>query len=144
MGLLDSVLGAVQGGGGQDSQALMGALQSVLSGKGGLAGLGELFKQKGLESMFASWVSTGPNPPITGDQLNGVLGADTLSQLAAKLGIDGKQASNLLAKFLPDVIDKLTPGGKIEPSANLEQGLAGLLPGLLEGGLGKLLSGARG
>ncbi len=143
MGLLDSALGAVTGGGGANSNALAGALQSVLAGKGGLSGLGELFNQKGLASMFAGWVSTGPNPPITGDQLSGVLGPDTVSQLSSKLGVDGAQTSNILANFLPAVVDKLTPNGRIEPTANVEQSLASVLPGLLQGGLGSLLGGLK-
>ncbi len=53
MGLLDSVLGAIKGEGGPDASAILGALQGVLAGKGGLAGLGELFKKQGLESMFS-------------------------------------------------------------------------------------------
>lgn len=141
MGLLNSVLDAVSGGGGPDPSKLTGALQSVLSGSGGLGGLVDRFKQKGMENIISGWISTGPNPPITGEQLQGVLGADAIGKLAGSLGVDGSQASSLLAKFLPDVIDKLTPNGKIEPGVNVEQGLAGLLPGLLQGGLGKLLGG---
>ncbi len=142
MGLMDSVLGAVTGGGkGPDHGALADVLQGLLKSNGGLSGLGDRFKQQGLEQIFSGWVSTGPNPPITGDQLQGVLGADTLSQLAGKLGMDGKQTSGLLAKFLPEIVDKLTPNGKIESGMNLEQGLSGLLPGLLRDGLGKLLGG---
>lgn len=119
----------------------MGVLQGLLSDGGGLQGLGELFKKQGLGDVFAGWVSTGPNPPISGQQLQGVLGQDTVNQLAGKLGMDGGQASNLLAQFLPDVVDKLTPGGKIDANQNVEQGLAGLLPSLLQGGLGKMLGG---
>ena len=118
MGLLDSVLGAVKGEGGEGSNPLSGVLHSVLSKVGGLSGLSERFKQGGLGSMFADWVGTGPNPPITGEQLHGVLGSDTVNQLASKLGIDGSKVSEMLAKFLPGAIDQLTPNGKIEPNEN--------------------------
>lgn len=141
MSLFKSVLGAVTGQGGGDSGQLMGALQGMLTNGGGLQGLGELFKKQGLGDVFAGWVSNGPNPPISGQQLQGVLGQDTVNQLASKLGMDGSQASNLLAQFLPDVVDKLTPGGKIDANQNVEQGLAGLMPGLLQSGLGKMLGG---
>lgn len=141
MSLFKSVLGAVAGQQGADSGQLTGVLQGLLTKQGGLQGLGDLFQKQGLGDIFAGWVSNGPNPPVTGQQLQRVFGQDTVNQLASKLGVDGGQASNLLAQFLPDIIDKLTPGGKIDPNQNVEQGLAGLLPGLLQGGLGKVLGG---
>ena len=57
--------------------------------------------------------------------------------LAAKLGIDPNQASHLLAEYLPKVVDKLTPAGKIDPNADHQQGLADLIPGLLQSFGGK-------
>ena len=52
--------------------------------------------------------------------------------LAAKMGIDPAQASNFLAEYLPKIVDKLTPAGKIDPAADHQQGLAALLPSLLQ------------
>jgi hypothetical protein len=37
-----------------------------------------------------------------------------------------------LAEYLPKIIDKLTPTGKIDPAADHQQGLAALLPSLLQ------------
>jgi len=52
--------------------------------------------------------------------------------LAAKMVIDPAQASNFLAEYLPKIVDKLTPAGKIDPAADHQQGLAALLPSLLQ------------
>jgi uncharacterized protein YidB (DUF937 family) len=48
------------------------------------------------------------------------------------MGIDPAQASTLLAEFLPKVVDKLTPTGKVDPNADHQQGLAAMIPSLLE------------
>jgi len=137
MGLLDSVLGAVKSQTGQDPTALAGILQSVLANHGGLEGLAELFKKHGLGHTFDQWVGNGPNPPVTGEQVHNVIGSDQLNQLAAKFGLDATQVSNLLAHFLPSLVDKMTPHGKIEPGTNWQDALQGLI----KGELSKLLAG---
>jgi uncharacterized protein YidB (DUF937 family) len=61
-----------------------------------------------------------------------VIGQDQISAIAAKLGVDPAQAAQLVAKFLPAAVDKLTPNGHIDPNADHHQTLAGLLPSLLQ------------
>lgn len=134
MGLLDSILGAVSGktetpGGGT---ALVGILSGLLAQSGGLQGLANKFSQSGEGNAFSSWVGTGENQPASGDQIQRVLGSDQVSALAAKLGVDPAQASQFLAQYLPKIVDKLTPAGKIDPATDHQQGLASLLPALLQ------------
>jgi uncharacterized protein YidB (DUF937 family) len=134
MGLLDSILGAA---GGQTNAVggespLMGMIGSLLAQCGGLQGLANQFMQSGHGDTFSSWVSTGQNKPISGDQIQSVLGSQQVQALAAKIGVDPSQASQLLAQFLPKVIDGLTPNGQVDPSANHQQSLASLLPSLLQ------------
>ena len=135
MSLLSSVIGAVSGKteeGAAEANPLVGIVGSLLNQSGGLQGLMGKFSQAGLGNVFSAWVSTGPNPPISSDQLQQVLGSDQIKALAAKLGIDPAQAAQVLAEHLPTVIDKLTPQGKIDPNANVQQGLASLIPSLLQ------------
>jgi len=119
MGLMDQ-LGLAVGGmmGGQTAQnPLMHAVISLLgqnSSVGGLAGLVQVFQKNGLGDVANSWVSTGKNMPITPDQLKQGLGSDFLSQLANKAGVSPDAMSSQLSALLPDLIDKLTPNGKIE------------------------------
>lgn len=141
MALLDSILGAVTGktntseGG---ATALIGVVSALLAQNGGLEGLANRFHQGGAGGAFSSWVGTGENQPIAPDQIQQVLGSEQVQALAAKLGIDPAQASNLLAQYLPKVVDKLTPQGTIDPNANHQASLASLLPSLLQsfGGAG--------
>lgn len=135
MGLMDQ-LGQAVGGmmgnqGGQNPllQAVAGLLGKD-SGIGGLAGLVQAFQKNGLGELVNSWVSTGPNLPATPSQIEQGLGGDLLSQLAGKAGLPSGAASIQLAGFLPDLIDKLTPNGKIE-AGGLDQ-----LMKLVQGKLG--------
>ena len=119
MGLMDQ-LGQAVGGmmGGQTAQnPLLQAVTSLLgqnSSVGGLAGLVQSFQKNGLGDIVNSWVSTGKNLPVTPDQIKQGLGSDFLSQLAGKSGVSPEAASAQLSSLLPDLIDKLTPNGKIE------------------------------
>jgi uncharacterized protein YidB (DUF937 family) len=134
MSLLDSVLGAMSGDTADKTQTspLIAILGTVLAQSGGLQGLMSKFSQAGLGHVFSSWVSTGPNPPISGDQIQQVLGSEQVKALAAKLGIDPAQISEVLAEHLPKVVDRLTPEGKIDPNTNTEDGVASLIPSLLK------------
>jgi uncharacterized protein YidB (DUF937 family) len=134
MALLDSILSAVSGKSGASGEAnpLIGILGGLLTQSGGLQGLANKFSQSGQGNAFQSWVGMGENQPISSDQIQTALGSDQVKALAAKMGIDPAQASNVLAEFLPKVVDKLTPAGKIDPGADHQQGLAALLPSLLQ------------
>ena len=134
MGLLDSILGA--GSGKSDASGgvtpLIGILGGLLAQSGGLQGLANKFSQSGQGNAFSSWVGMGENQPISGNQIQTALGSDQVNALAAKLGVDPAQASHFLAEYLPKVVDKLTPEGKVDPTADHQQGLAKLIPSLLQ------------
>ena len=133
MGLLDSILGAVSGKGDTSggANALVGILGGLLTQSGGLQGLASKFAQNGQGNAFQSWVGMGENQPISNNQIQNALGSEQVNALAARMGIDPAQASNFLAEYLPKIVDKLTPAGKIDPGADHQQGLAALLPSLL-------------
>ncbi len=105
----------------------------VSAGKsGGLAGLVQNFKDKGLGEAVASWVGTGANLPISAAQIQQVLGNQQIQQLAAEVGISPDMVTSHLAQLLPEVIDKLTPSGAVPTHGMLEQGID-LLKGKLMG-----------
>ena len=137
MGLLDGlagqVLGSMLGGGTQGAQGGQGAAQliQVVMGmlqnqQGGLGGLLQQFQQAGLGDQAASWVGTGENMPISGDQLSAALGSGTLGNIASQLGMSTNDASGALASVLPQLIDKLTPNGQVTDQHNSLDGLAAL------------------
>ena len=123
MGLLDSILGAVSGkteGSGGAAQ-LIGVLGGLLAQSGGLQGLANKFSQSGQGNAFQSWVGMGENQPISSDQIQNVLGSSQVSALASRMGVDPNQASQFLAEYLPKIVDKLTPEGKVDPAADHQQ-----------------------
>jgi uncharacterized protein YidB (DUF937 family) len=135
MGLFDSIAGQVlgqmgQGGGAGGSNGMVDAIGGLLNNPqiGGLQGLVQLFQEKGLGPLIASWIGTGQNLPISAEQLQSVLGSEQVRAIAAQLGFSPDQAASSLASLLPDVIDKLTPGGSIG-SADALGGLLGMLKG---------------
>ena len=149
MGLLDSVMSAVgaQVQGSTGLQGLLGTLgsqpqlmqiASSLLGDdgvhGGLQGLLAKFQQAGLGDVVASWVGTGANQSITGEQLSSALGSDTLSGLAEQFGTDPSELAGQLSGVLPDLVNKFTPNGEL-PAAGLGNGgdLMGMLSGLFKG-----------
>jgi uncharacterized protein YidB (DUF937 family) len=74
----------------------------------------------------------GENQSISANQIQNVLGSEQVNALAAKMGVDPAQASQFLAQYLPNIVDKLTPTGKVDPNADHQEGLAALLPSLLQ------------
>ena len=134
MGMLDSILGAVGGkaestGG---AAALVGIVGGLLQQNGGLQGMANKFSQSGAAGAFSSWVGMDENQPISGNQIQNALGSEQVKALATKMGIDPAQASALLAEYLPKIVDKLTPEGKVDPNANHQQNLASLIPALIQ------------
>ena len=124
MGLLDSVLGQVFGGGQQPQQtpgvgldlgALAGALGGLLANngsQGGLGGLVDKFGRAGMGDAIGSWIGSGENQPVSGEQVQHALGRDTIANLASRLGLNASMLLPLLASLLPTLIDKLTPNGQ--------------------------------
>src|SRR6266436_8804894 len=117
MGLFDSILGAVTGKTDASGEAnpLIGIVGGLLAQSGGLQGLANKFAQSGQGNAFQSWVGMGENQAISSNQIQNALGSDQVNALAAKMGIDPAQASNFLAEYLPNIVDKLTPTGKVDP-----------------------------
>ena len=114
MGLLDGLLENVLGVGAQQSQGsmLQVALQ-LLQQNGGLPGIISKFEHGGMADHVGSWVATGANMPISGAQLQEILGSGSIGEIAQRLGMSHGDASSGLAQALPQLIDKLTPAGQV-------------------------------
>ena len=134
MGLLDSILAAASGSTGATGEAnpLMGIISGLLAQSGGLQGLANKFSQSGQGNAFQSWVGMGENEAVSSGQIQNALGSEQVNAMASRMGVDPAMASNFLAEYLPKIVDKLTPAGKIDPTADHQQGLAALLPSLLQ------------
>ena len=108
-------LGGSLGGGG-----LGGLLGGVLAGgaagsvlSGGLGDLLKQFQQNGHGDTANSWVSPGPNKQIAPGDLANALGADQINSLMSQSGLSREELLNGLSQHLPEVINHLTPDGRL-------------------------------
>ncbi|QEL18058.1 YidB family protein [Limnoglobus roseus] len=102
-------------------QKIMAAIQEKLLGKSGDGGsddspLGSLMKQfqeKGLGNIFNSWVGAGKNQAISPEEVQAGVGAEKMQEMSQKTGLSVSDLAKELSKYLPTVIDKMTPNGKL-------------------------------
>jgi len=108
-------------------------LQSLLSrfagGQGGanLEGLMAQLQQGGLGNQVQSWVDTGANEKVSGEQVTQALGADTIDQAASAAGTSPDDAAKKLATVLPQLVDKASPEGSMPDTKTLQDALGQLL-----------------
>jgi uncharacterized protein YidB (DUF937 family) len=122
MGILDSLENspALKGALGQLETAVLPVVLSQVLGNGSQGGLSAIvakLQQAGLGDQVKSWIGNGQNLPITAEQLQQVLGSDTVRQLAAKYNIPVDQITQILAQQLPGAVDHASPDGKLPHTA---------------------------
>jgi uncharacterized protein YidB (DUF937 family) len=123
MGLLDligGVLGQQQQGAGGTSPGMAQVLTQLIAGQGnsqsqgsGLMGLIDQFRQAGLGHVADSWVSNGPNQPVSPQQLRQVFGNDQVEDMAQQSGMSQESFLSQLSQHLPRVVDGMTPNGQV-------------------------------
>ncbi len=134
MGLFDSLLSSVLGGG-DKQQMFMSLASSLITNHGsgqGLGGLVQQFENAGLGNVVQSWVGNGANHAISADQIQQVLGSGFVQQFAQQHGIDASAAAATIAQLLPQLVNHVTPDGAVPAHGDVQSMLAGLL-----GSLGK-------
>ncbi|WP_439365380.1 YidB family protein [Bradyrhizobium sp. DASA03005] len=111
-------------GGGGLSDILKGGLGGLLAGgaagtvlSGGLGDLLNQLQQGGHGDAANSWVGKGENKPIAPGDLASALGADQIESLSAQSGLSREELLNGLSQYLPQVVDHLTPDGRL-PTEN--------------------------
>jgi uncharacterized protein YidB (DUF937 family) len=112
------------GGSGGLSDLLKGGLGGLLAGgaagsilSGGLGDVLKQLQQGGQGDVANSWVGKGENKPIAPGDLANALGADQINVIASQAGLSPDEFLKGLSQYLPDVIDHLTPDGRL-PDAN--------------------------
>jgi uncharacterized protein YidB (DUF937 family) len=101
-GGLGDILGGMLGG---------GAAGSVLNG-----GLGQVLQdlqRSGQGRTAQSWVGRGANEEIAPDDLANALGADTIAALSQQTGMPRDELLQGLSQNLPELVDQLTPDGRL-------------------------------
>lgn len=94
-------------------------LENLLGGAGGgilSGGLGDLiksFQQGGQGEKADSWVARGENKSISPPELERVLGSEKIEWLMQETGMSRDELLAGLSRELPDVVDKMTPEGRL-------------------------------
>jgi uncharacterized protein YidB (DUF937 family) len=107
MGMFDGLLGGVVGA------EMATVVNGLIEKHGGVQGIVAQLEQQGLGNTVKSWVGTGPNQPISADQIHQVFGSDMVKSLAAKVGLSPDVLAGKLSQILPQAIDHLTPNGQL-------------------------------
>lgn len=99
---------------GREPAGTPGTIQSgILQGLPSLDSLMDRFTRGGQGDKFQSWVGPGENKPLEPQELQQALGPDGLDHLQKETGMPRDQLLRELSKVLPQVVDKLTPQGRL-------------------------------
>lgn len=109
--LLDTAMSSLSGGDGQQNQAMKLVMHLVQQNGGNIGGLLSQLQQGGLGDVLQSWIGSNSNESVSASAIENALGSH-LGQAAQAVGIDTQQASGLLAQYLPQIIDTITPNGQ--------------------------------
>jgi uncharacterized protein YidB (DUF937 family) len=121
-GLLGKSTGGAPGAkpGGSLADMLQGGLGGLLGGAAAgsilTGGLGNLLKElqdRGHGNVAQSWIGTGQNQEIAPADLERALGGDTIETLAQHTGLSRSELLAGLSDHLPELIDQLTPHGRL-------------------------------
>jgi uncharacterized protein YidB (DUF937 family) len=116
--------GAGSGGPREDQAATPGNLGGLLGGTtvggllgGGLKELIDSFKSSGQGEIADSWVRTGPNKPVSPQELERAISPDIWAALSEQTGLSKQELLSRLSRELPGAVDKYTPEGRLPASA---------------------------
>ena len=124
--------GGMTGGGilGGLTDILKGPLGGILAGaaagsavNGGLSDLLRQFQQAGHGDTANSWIGNGPNRAISPSDLTQVLDPDQINTLMSQSGLSRDELLAGLSQHLPQLIDQLTPNGRVPTDQEMSRHL---------------------
>lgn len=135
MSMFDDLLGKATGGAGAapGGGLVTAVMELLVNRQGGISGLLEAFQQKGMGQLVSSWIGTGANLPVSGEQIQQVFGAEQIQAVADKSGVPPETAKSQMAELLPNIVDRLTPGGQVPQGGDLMSTGMNLLRGVMPG-----------
>jgi uncharacterized protein YidB (DUF937 family) len=104
--------------GGPTTKGVVGALLT-----GGLMDLVNQFRGAGKGDAAESWVARGPNKEVSPDDLSKVLTEEQIAFLTEKTGMSRQELLAGLSQRLPQVVDQLTPEGRVPTPEEMQRKL---------------------
>lgn len=101
-------------GGGPTAKGVIGALLT-----GGMMDLVNQFRGAGKADAVESWVARGPNHALSPNDLSKVLTEEQIGFLTERTGLSRDELLAGLSERLPQVMDELTPEGRVPTSEEM-------------------------
>ncbi|WP_082521973.1 YidB family protein [Ramlibacter sp. Leaf400] len=120
---LGGVLASMLGRGRRGSRGALLALLLPLAlqwvqRNGGLGAVLKRMQDKGYGRQAQSWVAVGDNDELDARAVDDVVGQDELSRLSQQLGLPQDEVRQGFAELLPEMVNQLTPDGRVSPDAD--------------------------
>jgi uncharacterized protein YidB (DUF937 family) len=103
--------------GGAIGAEALNLIKNYVEKNGGVEGVVKQLENTEIGEKVRSWVSTDPNKPITVEELQKAVDIEKITEMAKSAGLPVDKAKELLAEYLPVIIDKFTPDGKLPPNS---------------------------
>ena len=91
-------------------QAAMGQMQDLFGGKG-MQGIVSRMTDAGMGQQVQSWIGTGDNQSVSGEQIRQAVDPAALQRMSEKTGMQADQICDHAAQVLPELMDQATPQG---------------------------------
>jgi uncharacterized protein YidB (DUF937 family) len=124
MGILDNVTAKL--GGQQGEEGGLASLQKMFSSNGGLQGMMSKMTQSGMGQQVQSWVGTGENQPVSGQQVQQAMDPHELHSMAQQAGMSDEETSDHIAQAMPEMVNQATPQGQMPQQDPFAKGLDSL------------------
>lgn len=125
----DLLMSKLGGEGGLDMSNAGDLLSGLFSDESGNFNLQQVInglQEKGLGGIAESWLGDGDNEAISPEQVQDVVGADKIRELASQFGTDEGSLLSGLSEALPQVVDKSSSGGSLLDSVGGLEGVMGM------------------
>jgi len=115
-----------EGEGGAEGGGLLDQLSHGVSGTA-LGDILDRFRSAGSGEKVDTWVRSGPNAPISKDEVTNAIDEETLETLAQQTGLSKETLIERITRDLPSAVDRVTPDGKIPDHITVASGEPNLL-----------------
>lgn len=126
MGLMDEITTKL--GGQQGQEGGIASLQKMMNSSGGLHGLTQKLQQGGLGKQVQSWIGSGQNQQVSGEQVHQAMDPQQMQQMSQQSGMSDEETCDCVAQALPHMVNNATPQGQMPAPEQdpLSKGISGL------------------